>query len=85
MSASETPRFFAAARSEGSEVKEGDLLFIIDPRRYDAELARANAEFSRAQAAVDLATGEAERAAKLVQTLPAVRAHDRDGDGDLGV
>src|SRR6478735_9704797 len=26
---------------EGVEVKEGDLLFTIDPRRYDAELARA--------------------------------------------
>ncbi len=53
---------------EGSEVKEGDLLFIIDPRRYDAELARTNAEFSRAQAGLDLATGEADRAARLVVT-----------------
>ena len=53
---------------EGSEVKEGDLLFIIDPRRYDAELARTNAEFSRAQAGLDLAIGEADRASKLVLT-----------------
>jgi RND family efflux transporter MFP subunit len=53
---------------EGKEVKEGDLLFGIDPRRYDAELARAKAEQERARAALELATAEAGRAAKLVET-----------------
>lgn len=53
---------------EGSEVKEGDLLFIVDPRRYDAELAGAKAELERAKAAMELAAAEAERAARLVQT-----------------
>ncbi len=53
---------------EGSEVKEGDLLFVIDPRRYDAELARANADIARAQAALDLATSESLRAGKLVES-----------------
>ncbi|MDQ3625450.1 MAG: efflux RND transporter periplasmic adaptor subunit [Verrucomicrobiota bacterium] len=53
---------------EGSEVKEGDLLFVVDPRRYEAELARANSEVARAQAALELATAEAGRAAKLVET-----------------
>jgi RND family efflux transporter MFP subunit len=53
---------------EGTEVKEGDLLFIIDPRRYDAELARATAEQARAQAALELASADAARAAKLVET-----------------
>jgi RND family efflux transporter MFP subunit len=53
---------------EGGQVKEGDLLFVIDPRRYNAELARATAELARARAALELATAEAERAAKLVQT-----------------
>ena len=53
---------------EGSEVKEGDLLFIVDPRRYEAQHAQAKAELERAQAALELATAEAERAARLVQT-----------------
>lgn len=53
---------------EGTEVKQGDLLFVIDPRRYEAEFARADAELARARAALELATAEAERAAKLVQT-----------------
>jgi RND family efflux transporter MFP subunit len=53
---------------EGSEVKQGDLLFVIDPRRYNAQLAQANAELARAKAALELATAEAERAARLVQT-----------------
>lgn len=53
---------------EGSEVKEGDLLFVIDPRRYDAELAHANAEIARAQAALDLATSESLRAGRLVES-----------------
>ncbi|HEX8295958.1 MAG TPA: efflux RND transporter periplasmic adaptor subunit [Chthoniobacteraceae bacterium] len=51
---------------EGSEVKEGDLLFIVDPRRYDADLARATAELARARAALELATLESDRATRLV-------------------
>lgn len=53
---------------EGTEVKEGDLLFVIDPRRYEAELARAKAQLAQAQSELALATSEAERATKLVQT-----------------
>ncbi len=62
---------------EGTEVKAGELLFVIDPRRYNAELARANAELARARAALELATAEAERAAKLVQTK-AISAEEAD-------
>lgn len=53
---------------EGTEVKEGDLLFVIDPRRYEAEFARANADLARAKAGLELATAEAGRAAKLVES-----------------
>ena len=53
---------------EGTEVKEGDLLFVIDPRRYQAELTRAKAEVAKAQSALELAEAEAGRAAKLVKT-----------------
>ena len=47
---------------EGGEVKQGDVLFEIDPRPYqadfekaDAEVARAEAHFKRASAAFDRA------------------------------
>lgn len=35
---------------EGSEVEEGDLLFEIDPRPYQAEVARAEANLHQAEA-----------------------------------
>src|SRR4029434_2721639 len=34
---------------EGKEVKKGDLLFTIDPRPYQADFDRAQAEYERAQ------------------------------------
>ncbi len=54
--------------TEGRDVKQGDLLFVIDPRRYEVELARATAELNRAKASFELATAEAARAAKLLLT-----------------
>lgn len=62
---------------EGTEVKQGDLLFVIDARRYEAELARTQAELSRAQAALELAKLEADRASKLVVTR-AISAEEGD-------
>ena len=63
--------------TEGKEVKEGDLLFVIDPRRYEAEFARAKAEMERAQAALELASAEAQRATRLVETK-AISAEEAD-------
>lgn len=54
--------------AEGRDIKAGELLFVIDPRRYAAEHARAQAELERARAMQDLAIAEAERAAKLLST-----------------
>ncbi len=54
--------------TEGREVKAGDLLFTIDPRRYAAEHARAQAELERARATLELAVAESERASKLLAT-----------------
>jgi RND family efflux transporter MFP subunit len=34
---------------DGAEVKEGEVLFEIDPRQYDAELKRADATFYQAE------------------------------------
>jgi len=53
---------------EGTEVKQGDLLFVVDPRRYQAELMRAKAEVAKAQSGLELAEAEAGRAAQLVKT-----------------
>jgi RND family efflux transporter MFP subunit len=60
---------------EGSEVKEGDLLFTIDPRPYRAIVDRTQAEFERATTHAELATSEAERAQGLVASK-AISAED---------
>jgi RND family efflux transporter MFP subunit len=51
---------------EGSEVKEGDLLFVIDPRPYRAERDRAAAQLAQARAQLALAQSERDRAVKLL-------------------
>jgi len=53
---------------EGKEVKKGDLLFSIDPRPYQADFDRAEAEHERALSQSDLAKSDAERAKKLIET-----------------
>ncbi len=50
---------------DGQIVKEGDLLFVIDPRPYEATLAAARAQLAQANAQVDLATQQLSRSAEL--------------------
>jgi multidrug efflux system membrane fusion protein len=50
----------------GDEVKRGQLLFRIDARPYEAELARAQAQLAAARTSADLAASEQARAQKLV-------------------
>jgi RND family efflux transporter MFP subunit len=52
--------------TEGSTVRKGDLLFVIDPRPYRAELAKAEAELARAVARSELAASDAARSKSLV-------------------
>jgi RND family efflux transporter MFP subunit len=52
--------------TEGSMVKKGDLLFVIDPRPYTAILRRAEADLALAKARLDLADKRLDRANKLV-------------------
>ena len=52
---------------EGSEVKKGDVLFVIDQRPYRAEVARTEAELARARAQAELGRSEVARAHKLVE------------------
>ncbi|HKP49551.1 MAG TPA: efflux RND transporter periplasmic adaptor subunit [Gemmatimonadales bacterium] len=53
--------------TEGREVKKGEVLFEIDPRPYQAELARAEAELERAKSAASLAASDVQRAQTLVK------------------
>jgi RND family efflux transporter MFP subunit len=49
----------------GTKVEKGDLLFVIDPREYQAELNAANAELRSAEAQLKRAEIEFKRAEKL--------------------
>ncbi len=50
----------------GSEVKKGDVLFVIDPRPYQAEAARAEANAASSRAKLELARRELARAESLL-------------------
>ena len=52
---------------EGNEVKEGDVLFEIDPATYDAEVARQKAAVAQAQATYDQSLRDADRAGELLK------------------
>jgi len=53
------------AFAEGSLVKQGDLLFVIDPRPYQAEYDRAGADLKRYKTALELARVELTRVQHL--------------------
>lgn len=55
------------AYEEGQEVAVGQILFVIDPSSYQAELDRAVADLERARSKASLATSESERARKLAE------------------
>lgn len=54
------------AFKEGSQVAKGDALFIIDPRQYQDDVARAEADVARARTRLQLAASETQRAKRLV-------------------
>ena len=49
----------------GAKVKKGDLLFLIDPKPFSAQLQYAEAELERAKAKRELAQNDLERAERL--------------------
>ena len=49
----------------GREVRKGDVLFQIDPRPYQADVARAEAELAQARSVAALATRNLERSKQL--------------------
>lgn len=54
------------AFKEGDEVRAGDLLYVIDPRPYQAAYDSAAAQLERARAAAQLARAQEERAQALI-------------------
>lgn len=57
---------------DGQMVKSGDILFVIDPRPYEAEAAQARADYQAAKTQYDLAQKELKRAEDLIAsgTIP---------------
>jgi multidrug efflux pump subunit AcrA (membrane-fusion protein) len=52
---------------EGREVRKGEVLFVIDPRPYEADFKHAKAQLDQARSQSALAKSERERASKLLQ------------------
>jgi multidrug efflux system membrane fusion protein len=76
------------AFTEGATVRQGDVLFVIDQRPYQAEVARSEAVLAQARTRNQLAAVELERAQKLVSTqaisreeLDARSSSHAEGDG----
>ncbi|MCB4770280.1 efflux RND transporter periplasmic adaptor subunit [Ancylobacter sp. Lp-2] len=53
--------------TDGQMVKKGDLLFTIDRRPYQVALDQANANLQKAQADVDFAASDLQRAQTLIE------------------
>ena len=56
----------SVAFTEGALVKKGDLLFQIDPRPYQAEVHRLEAQLQQARASASRSANEAERGKRLL-------------------
>jgi len=53
---------------EGQVVKAGDILFVIDPRSYEAAMAKAEANLASAKTNADFARIDLDRATNLVKS-----------------
>jgi len=53
---------------QGREVKKGDVLLVIDPRPYEADLKRAKAQLAQARSQLELSKSERDRAVKLLES-----------------
>jgi len=62
---------------DGADLKKDQLLFVIDPRPYQAQLDAAQASLAQAKAAADLAKIQFDRYAELVGTK-AISKQDYD-------
>jgi len=68
----------------GTYVEQGDLLFVIDPRQYEAELQAAEAELASARADEILAQTELARAKELYKKSAGAESDIVKWQGQLG-
>lgn len=75
---------------EGQVVKKGEPLFTIDPRPFQAEVARAEAQLAAARTAAELSKSDLGRAEKLVsiqgvsqQEIDQLKAAVRNNDANI--
>lgn len=59
---------------QGSEVREGDLLYKLDPEQFQVELQSAEAVLARTEAALVLARQQADRLQNLLRTQTSSQA-----------
>jgi len=76
--------------NEGQLVKQGDPLFVIDPRPYRLAVEQAQADLERAKAKLQIASLDVQRAAPLVRSQTVTerefdtrRATERDAAGQV--
>ena len=69
---------------EGSDVKEGDLLFTLDKRPFEIAVESAKADIARAKAQVEFAQADVTRAAPLAEIEGLERASLRATQVELG-
>jgi multidrug efflux system membrane fusion protein len=68
---------------DGQTVKAGDVLFVIDPRPYQAAVAKAEANLVTAKTNAEFAATELKRAAGMIQAKAiAQRLYDERANGD---
>jgi RND family efflux transporter MFP subunit len=73
------------AFTDGDYVHKGDLLFVIDPRPYQAAVKQAEGQLAQAQAQLVLADKELERAKSLITTQAiATNVLDQRAEGQQG-
>ncbi|MEE8302808.1 MAG: efflux RND transporter periplasmic adaptor subunit [Candidatus Tectomicrobia bacterium] len=70
----------------GTNVKKGDLLYVIDPRLFQAQVNKAQAELSRKQAELELAQANYKRVETLYQqqAAPEVDFVQAKANRDMG-
>jgi RND family efflux transporter MFP subunit len=59
---------------EGTDVKKGDLLFVIDPRPFEARVSKAQADLSRKKAKLEKARADFNRIETLYRQKAAPKA-----------